>query len=60
MALSFCARVESTRGSAEPCYETLGGRIALLNTDPRETERGCALAGQPRLVEACLRGAGRR
>jgi hypothetical protein len=60
LALSFCAQVESTRGSAEPCYETLGGRIALLHAEPRATEGECALAREPRLVAACLRGAGRR
>jgi hypothetical protein len=60
LALSFCARVVSSRESAEPCYETLGGRIALLHADPRDTERDCALAREPRLVEACLRGARRR
>jgi hypothetical protein len=61
LAMSFCGTVVSERAaSAEGCYEALGSRIALLYADPRETERGCGGAAQPRLVEACLRGAGRR
>jgi hypothetical protein len=61
MAMSFCGTVVSERAaSAEGCYEALGSRIALLYADPHETERGCGGAAQPRLVEACLRGAGRR
>jgi hypothetical protein len=61
MAQSFCGRVARERPqSAEACYETMGARIALLYADSRETDRGCGLATEPRLVAACLSGAGRR
>jgi hypothetical protein len=61
MARSFCGQVDRERAqSAEGCYESLGERISFLYADPRETDQGCAGARQPRLVEACLRGAGRR
>ena len=61
LALSFCGRVARERAvSAEGCYEAMGARIGLLSADPRESERGCSGAAEPRLIEACRRGASRR
>jgi hypothetical protein len=61
MALSFCRRVAGERAaSAEGCYQSMGTRIVLLYADPRETEQACASSPEPRLIEACRRGASMR
>jgi hypothetical protein len=56
-ALEFCGRVARYGRDPGPCYASLGERIALLHATPRETAAVCALAVDPRHVEACVRAA---